>query len=192
MAGVRKSYSNLSLDELLVEKEKIQAEINLRIKRHQLIVHSFLAKAALQLCTEPKVKDLLQFIIYGNQASAEKLLIDNPEILRILLTQEVEVTDYSGRKIFGTALQLAMGAKDVHFRDDDECMVEMLTKYYQKLPDWEEVMATQIAEQFPEGFLLQEEERRKRDSEALHKVFNAIENAPNDDERNKALQDFID
>jgi hypothetical protein len=119
------------------------------------------------------------------------MLKSNTGILYELLTQKAEVTDYSGRKILGTALQLAMGAKDVRYRYDDECMVEMLMKYYQKLPDGEAVIAAQIAEQFPEGYEKQEVERRKRDREALNKVINAIGDSRSYKERDNAIEDFF-
>lgn len=154
--------------------------------------HNFLAKDSLQPSVQAKVKQLLQFIVYGNQAEAEKMLVNNPQILRTLLTQKAEVIDYSGRKILGTALQIAMGAKDVRYHDDEERMVEMLEKYYRKLPDGEAVMAAQIAGQFPEGFEKQEEERRKRDSEALDKVLHAITTYSLYAAFDDAIEDFID
>lgn len=203
MAGVRKSYSKRSLEELLSQKEEIKREINSRMqgqqqgrKTRKLSDHSILATItkdpSLQPAVQAKVKQLLQFIIYGNQVEAEKILNDNPKIWRALLTQKTEVVDYSGRKIFGTALQLAMGAKDVRYHDDEERMVEMLMKYYRRLRNGESIIASQIAEQFPDGFEKQEEQRRKRDSEALHKVINAIANSSNDKQRDKAIKGFVD
>lgn len=199
MADVRKSYSKLSLEELLLQKEEIKrqkhaikSEIKSRKQNQQLSHHGFLFTKALQPTTQDKVKQFLQFIIYGNQAETEKILINNPKIRRALLEQKIEVVDYSGRKILGTALQLALGAKDVRYHDDEICMVEMLKKYYNKLPDGEAVMAAQTREQFPDGWNEQEEARQEHDSAALHEIFHAIASSRNDQECDRALQVFID
>jgi hypothetical protein len=49
-------------------------------------------------------------------------------------------------------LQLALGAEDVQYHDDEECMTEMLMHYLKQLPNGDALIAQQIAEQFPEGW----------------------------------------
>jgi hypothetical protein len=138
----------------------------------------------------PIVQQFLQHIIYGEQAQAKKILEDHPQMMLELLTTKLKVKDYSGRKIFGTALQLALGAEDVRYHEDEICMVEMLTPYIKSLPDGEKLMAAQIAEQFPEGYEEQEQQRIRADEAALIKVLDAIGRSNNDAECEPALQEF--
>ncbi len=124
---------------------------------------------------ERLVKKLLSHVIRGEQAEAEKMIKSNPHLL--LETGMVE--DYSGRKIAGTALQLALGAEDVKYHDDEECMVEMIDKYLKQLPNGEEIIAEQTAKQFPDGWQAEEEKRVARDLEKLNEVFDTIEKSAN-------------
>ena len=141
----------------------------------------------------PEVVRFLQHVIYGEQAEAEAMLNEhehNPCMLEKLLTAEATVTDYSRRRICGTAFRMALGAVDVRYHDDEECMVEMLQKWMRKLPDGEALMTTQIVEQFPKGYEEQERKRIADDEAAVIKVFDAIGRSANDAECEAALQEF--
>ncbi len=116
-------------------------------------------------------KILCQHVVYGEMKEAEKLLAHNPRLLLV----KAQVTDEAGRKIVGTAFQIALGAKDVSpFPDEFKEMAEMIATYFKKIPDGEKEKQKQYAEQFPEGFEALEEERQARDLKALHTVFAAI------------------
>jgi hypothetical protein len=142
------------------------------------------------VAANPLVQQFLQHIIYGEQAQAEKILKDYPQMTQELLTTKLKVKDYSGRKIFGTALQLALGAEDVRYHEDEICMVEMLTPYIKSLPDGEKIMAEQIAEQFPEGYEELEAQRVKEDDAAVTRMFDAIGASDNPADWEAALQEF--
>lgn len=136
-----------------------------------------------------QVQKFLNHVIHGEQEEAETMLKRDPGLL--LAVGKVE--DYSGRKIEGTALQMALGAEDVKYHDDEECMVEMIHKYLKQLPNGEAIIAEQTAKQFPEGWEQKEEERQARDHAALVRVINVIANPPgaNDTERNTATENAI-
>ena len=115
--------------------------------------------------------ELGQFIIYADLKNAEQLIIKNPSLLKI----SVNVKDYSDRQISGTALQLALGAKDVRFHENEIAMVEMITRYLlEKFSDGAIIMAQQIIQQFPEGWEAAYEARCKRDRAALDAFVAAI------------------
>lgn len=134
----------------------------------------------------PLVTKLLRHVIKGEQTEAEDIIKQNP----FLLLEKGKVIDYSGRKIYGTALQMALGAEDVRHHEDEECMVEMIQKYLKNLQNGESIIAKQTKDQFPEGWQKLEKERAKRDSEALRKVIQAIANAGPNDNCEEALQIF--
>ena len=141
----------------------------------------------------PEVVTFLQHIIYGEQNEAEAMLNEhqnNPDMLRKLLTAKVTVTDYSGRRIYGTGFRMALGAVDIGYHPDEECMVEMLQKWMRKLPDGETLMAAQIAQQFSKGYEEREKQRIKDDEAALIKVLDAIGKSNNNAECELALQEF--
>ncbi len=132
--------------------------------------HSLFQAQAVQLAA----KKLCQHVVYGEKSEAEKLLAQNP----LLLLVKIQVTDEAGRKILGTAFQIALGAKDVSpFPNKFNEMTEMIAGYFEKIPDGDKEKQTQYAMQFPEGFEKLEEERQARDSKALHTLFAAIKNA---------------
>ncbi len=116
-------------------------------------------------------KKLCQHVVYGEMKEAEKLLAKNPRLLLV----KAPVTDEAGRKILGTAFQIALGAKDVSLLPEKfNEMAEMIATYFKKIPDGEVEKQKQYAEQFPEGFEALEKERKARDSKALNTVFAAI------------------
>ena len=139
---------------------------------------------------ERAVEKLLHHVAYGEKDQAEKMIKSNPKLLLARGT----VTDEAGRTIYGTAYQIALGAKDVSpFPENKiEEMAEMLERYLLQLPNGEEEREKQYNEQFPEGFEKQEEARRKSDSFELNKVFSAIKNdkTTNQAEANKAVAEF--
>ena len=116
------------------------------------------------------VEKLLHHVAYGEKDQAEKMLKSNPKLLLGIST----ITDEAGRTIYGTAYQIALGAKDVSPFPKVEEMAEMLECYLLQLPNGEKEREKQYNEQFPEGFEKQEEARRMSDSFELNKVFAAI------------------
>jgi hypothetical protein len=127
----------------------------------------------------PTINDhFLHLVIRGNQDEAEKMLRVNPELLLI----KAIVTDYSDRKIEGTAFQLALGADDVE-------MSEMIAPYFDKLPGGGGPAAKekQIKDQFPTG---EESKNNAVDSAELKKVVQAISDSATDADCEAALQAF--
>ena len=133
-----------------------------------------------------QVEILLQHVVRGEETEAESLLQIDPE----LLLESGIVRDYSNRIIFGTALQIAAGAEDVRYQQNEKCMAEMIQRYWKRLSKGDVKIATQIQKQYPEGYAIQEETRIVNDSEALHKVIDAIANAALGDDCEAALQAF--
>src|SRR3990167_4891927 len=139
----------------------------------------------------PHLKQFLQHVVNGEKEEAEKMLKDKPEMQQLLLSSQAKVKDYAGRKIKGTALAIALGAKDVSIGEHEE-MVEMLERYLKGLPDGEAEIAKQKAAQFPAGWEQQEEARREADSIALKKVFEKIKLSTNDAASDAAVMEFKD
>jgi hypothetical protein len=140
--------------------------------------------------------NFLQYVVFGNQKKAEATLNAYPQLLSLLLQQKGLVIDYSGRTIYGAALQIALGAEDVKYHDDEECMAEMLMRYLKQLPNGAAIIQQQIAEQFPDGWEEQEKERAKRDLAALKKVVGAYvsysQDGDNCDADIQAFQKYLD
>lgn len=129
---------------------------------------------------------LLQHVVRGEQDQVEAMLKKNP----FLLLETGIVEDYSfglnrnnHRRSKGTPLQLALA------HDDDE-MAAMITSYFNKLPNGEELKQKQIAERFPAGWEEKEKARNKADLDALNKVFKAIADAKEGDNYEEALTEF--
>ncbi|HEU5280847.1 MAG TPA: hypothetical protein VFU82_02580, partial [Gammaproteobacteria bacterium] len=120
-------------------------------------------------------QQLGQLIIHADLDGAKKMIQAHPGLLTISLT----VTDYSGRKIQGTALQLALGAEDIRYHDHEIAMVEMIMGELKKQPDGKRIIAQQIAEQFPEGWKADHQARVARDQAALNAFVTAIANSNN-------------
>src|SRR3990167_546002 len=135
------------------------------------------------------IKKFLTHVVRGEKAQAEEMIKRDPR----LLLEKIKVKDEAGRTIYGTAYQIALGAKDVSpYPDQFEEMAEMIERYLLQLPNGEEERNKQYNEQFPEGFEKQEEARRMSDSLALNKVFAAIKKDKTTDlaEANKAVAEF--
>lgn len=83
-------------------------------------------------------QQLLEHVIYGEEEKAQEIMEKHP----ILLLYKGKVTDYSGRKIKGTAYQMALGAEDIE-------MAEMIQGHLKKLPDGLAEIIRQQKQQFP-------------------------------------------
>lgn len=137
------------------------------------------------------VNQFLTHVVRGEKPEVEAMLQRMIERVPHLLLEKRKVKDEAGRTIYGTAYQIALGAKDVSREPQKyEEMVEMLERYLKLLPDGEQVLIEQYNEQFPEGFEQQEEERRKNDTAALHKVFAALKNATTEEAAKPAIDEF--
>ena len=140
------------------------------------------------------IKTFLQHIARGEQAQAEAMLnTASPAQKRALLTGKVIVRDYAdetGRLLKGTALQLALGAEDVKYHDDEEAMTEMLIKHLKGEADGEALITQQIQAQFPKGFEAAEKARADRDDLAIKKVFDDIDAAETDEPITDAVNVF--
>jgi hypothetical protein len=108
---------------------------------------------------------LLLHIVRGEQKEAEELIRVNPK----LLLQSGRVTDYSGRRIEGTALQLALGAEDVE-------MSKMITFYLDIYNPSEKFI--QYQKQFPPD---ENKEKNTQEMKALEAVTRAILDAKEGD-----------
>jgi len=140
------------------------------------------------------LKTFLLLIAHGEQEPAEKMLKDaSPTDRRALLTGKAIVRDYAdetGRLLKGTALQLALGAEDVKYHDDEKAMTEMLMEYLRLETDGETLIADQIKAQFPKGWEAIEKARADRDNDAIKQVFDAVFAAKNDAEITQAVNVF--
>ena len=133
------------------------------------------------------IHQFLTHVVRGEKAEAETMLKKDPG----LLLHKAKVVDEAGRTIYGTAYQIALGAKDVSpYPGQFEEMAEMLERYLLQLPNSEEERNKQYNEQFPEGFEKEEEARKQRDLDALQKLFKAIDKAKNDHELDDAIKVF--
>lgn len=124
----------------------------------------------------------------GEQEQAEAMLKNNPA----LILEKGRVTDYSGRTIEGTALQMALGAEDVGIQENEECMVEMIERYLKKLPNGEAIILEQQAAQFPKDYKAEEEKRNAEDIAALNKVIKVISAAKNDEKLEETCKDALE
>lgn len=101
------------------------------------------------------------------------------------------VIDEAGRRIYGTALQMALGAKDVAIGRHEE-MAEMISRYLKQLPEGPDEIRKQYAQQFPEGYEIRAEERKEADLITLKKIFGVIANAKTGEECDLAIKEFHD
>lgn len=133
-----------------------------------------------------KMQTLLKHVVLGEQIAAEAMLQIDPG----LLLEKSIVKDYSGRRIYGTALQIALGAEDVCYHDHEECMTEMILKYFKLLPNAEEKIVAQTKEQFPDGHEIEEETRKEKDLAALEKIKDTMLTTDATNAHEIALQEF--
>ncbi|HLB42002.1 MAG TPA: hypothetical protein VJN02_03945 [Gammaproteobacteria bacterium] len=149
--------------------------------------HLFFGFAEGSLEADKQIKKFITHVVRGEKAESEAMLKEDPG----LLLHKAKVVDEAGRTIYGTAYQIALGAKDVSpYPGQFEEMAEMLERYLLQLPNGEKERKKQYDEQFPEGFEKQEEARKQRDLDALQKLFKAIDKAKNDHELDDAIKVF--
>ena len=135
------------------------------------------------------IKKFLTHVVLGEKNAAEEMLKKDPG----LLLHKAKVVDEAGRTIYGTAYQIALGAKDVSVNSAKfEEMAEMIARYLKQLPNGKVEMEKQRAEQFPEAWELFEAARKAKDSEAINKVFAAIKNAATPKAEQDAVKEFLD
>ncbi len=172
----------------LLQKEigqYLSSEDKYHLSRESYGLHSLFKQPA-----SKHVHQFLTHVVRGEKNEVKAFLDKNPS----LLLEKIQVTDEAGRKILGTAFQIALGAKDVSpFPDKFNEMAEMIASYFEKIPDGEKEKQKQYDEQFPEGFEKLEATRRARDSEALNTVFAAIKDKPlaEAEEAVTAFQDYL-
>src|SRR3989338_9617692 len=76
------------------------------------------------------VHAFLTHVVRGEKAQVEAMIQRDPR----LLLEKMQVKDEAGRTIYGTAYQIALGAKDVSPFPKVEEMAEMLECYLLQLP----------------------------------------------------------
>jgi hypothetical protein len=155
--------------------------------RPTLFANCLCCHTTISKCKTALAVRLAQYIVYGNQVEAEKIISAYPS----LLLRKVITIDYSGRIIEGTPLQLALGAEDVKYHADEKCMVEIILQHFEKLPNAKKYISQQIGEHFSENYTEIENIREEGDSIALGKIFSAIANANENDKCKQALSKFV-
>ncbi len=173
-------------------KELLQKEIGQYLSSEDKYYLSRESYSLHSLFKQPASKHVHQFltaVVRGEKNEVEAFLDKNPS----LLLEKIQVTDEAGRKIYGTAFQIALGAKDVSpFPDQFDEMAEMIAGYFEKIANGEKEKQNQYNEQFPEGFDKLEKERKIQDSKALNTVFAAIKNATTIAQAKAAVRIFQD
>lgn len=135
------------------------------------------------------LSQLLEYILHGQQLAADELLQRYIKIHPQLLTDEGHATDYSGRVIYGTALEMALGAEDVRLHDNDICMVEMIKYHFQYIENGIVKLHDQL-NQFFSCVTSQIEKMKNKDSTAIKLLFDTIEKANNISDCEPAMLDF--
>lgn len=141
--------------------------------------------------SHPQVEALLQAVVYAQYDKVKKILDDAAQksllLLEKLLTIPMEIVDYSGRHLYGNALQLALGAGDVsRSQYPNEGMAELIMGNYKQLPNGESLKQAHIDE-FAKHAEISPEQNAK-DINVVEKVFQDIADAKTSDEEEKALQ----
>ena len=130
-----------------------------------------------------KALRLLEHVAQGDADKVKAMLDTNPALLYLA----GEVVDKSGRRIYGTAFQIALGA-------DDTDMWKMIEPYFKKIQDGDEEKAKQFNKQFPASY--DEDAHEKYNFSALVDVIAADTLINDEDEMGEAtkkdLQAFRD
>ena len=119
-----------------------------------------------QKAKEAAIETLLTHVVRAEFDDVRAMLEKSPALSLL----KGKATDYSGRVIYGTAYQMALGAVDTQ-------MAEMIQSYLVKLAGEEEVIA-QYQAQFPEGWLEAEEKEWAPIFTQLDALDQAIRTAP--------------
>ncbi len=173
------------------------------ILKHYLLPYED-TKAMAQLCVtsrsgkffqEHQIKSFLQAVVYAQYGEVQEILDDAAKhslpLLKKILITPMEVVDYSGRHLYGTALQLALGAGDVSRpKFLLEGIAELIMSFYDKLPDGASLKKTHI-EEFKKYSEITPEQNTK-DLSVVEKIFRDIADAKADDDCEAALQIFRD
>src|SRR3990167_4331690 len=139
----------------------------------------------------PLVKPFLRDVVDGKKEEVEKRLKDNPEMQQMLLTSNAKVKDYAGRKIKGTALAIALGAKDVSIGEHEE-MAEMLERYLKRLRDGEAEIEKQKAAKFQAGLSNKRKHVEKQILSRLKKYLKKLKLSTNEAASDAAVMEFKD
>ncbi len=135
------------------------------------------------------INEALHYTAFGNMKRVMDYIYRFPWVIY----ERKKVRDISGRLLYGTVYQIALGAKDWSlYPDKFREMVEMIEGWMRLWLDGEKEIASQRAEQFPKGWQIAEREREIKDSEALNKIFTAIAQSEKDEDCINAIQTFND
>ena len=194
VSNVRKEIIRVSLGNQNLKNISLNAKNNLikhALQKAGLIESSFMGPKKIE--HTPLEKNLLLtflgHVIRGKKNEAEAMLKEKENNLRLLLLETGRVTAYSGHIIEGTALQMALGARDFRIQNNEEGMVEMLDRYLKTLPDGEINIKDQVERQFPNG-LLQDDNLEY--VPVLRAVVDKIKVSKKDEDCEKVLQIFRD
>lgn len=157
------------------------------VKTGKIINHFFQTNVDNEAVTV--VEEALHYAAFGQKNELDVLLTKRPG----LVYKRGQTFDPSGRLVHGTVYQIALGAKDWNpFPEEPfEEMAEMIERHIRTLPNGEEEIELQKAEQFPEDWKEQERMREKRDSLELKKVFTAIAQSKRNMDCKDAIEQFI-
>lgn len=135
------------------------------------------------------VTEALHYAAFGMKEKLDILLTRR----RDLVYKRGSTVDPCGRIVHGTVYRIALGAKDWNpFPDQSfEEMTEMIERHMRTLPNGEEQIELQKAEQFPEGWEERERIREAIDSAAVKTVFAVIDRSNTDEDCKDAIEAFI-
>ena len=168
LAGVNREVKNQIVHEPALGDHPTLADKYHLARMGNRRFYSLFKKDASQ-CVCQFLHPFLLHVVHGNLKEAKDMIKANPKLLSILLCTKATVTDYSGREIKGTALQMALRAQDVSM-NDQEGMAEMIMRYLKTIPNGNAESAKQISEQFPNGL---EEQKPYDFSEILRAILKA-------------------
>lgn len=137
-----------------------------------------------------RIEEFVSCVVLGKKEETEKRLKQDPRVALF----KAQVLDESGYLLYGTGLQCALALGDVSLDGKNGEMAELIIRYLKTLPSGagEKAIYVQTKEQFPNGWKEEEEERAKRDLEALEKVFASISASKKNQDCQQALQAFRD
>src|SRR3990167_542653 len=133
LAGVNREVKNQIVHEPALGDHPTLADKYHLARMGNRRFYSLFKKDASQ-CVCQFLHPFLLHVVHGNLKEAKDMIKANPKLLSILLCTKATVTDYSGREIKGTALQMALRAQDVSM-NDQEGMAEMIMRYLKTIPN---------------------------------------------------------
>ncbi|HEX2549362.1 MAG TPA: hypothetical protein VHM20_06010, partial [Gammaproteobacteria bacterium] len=154
---------------LIMKFYGIEDKKDLFKERDSINFNQFFIK--LQENRRPRIDNLLLHVIRGEQKAAEIIITQHPDYL----LDPGHVIDFSGRQFYRTALQCALAARDVIFKDNiKECMAEMIIRHLRMQPNGDEVIAAQVNQQFPLSWNKDESIENLKDMAAVEEIFKKI------------------